>query len=87
MGKNRLHPAHVIQFAALVLLTATWVLGLAGFLLGKPRLYAWAGWTFAATLAVALTPLAAFAVGLVIERISRARREQPDDRHRHDHLD
>lgn len=71
MTRNRLHPARVIPFAAFVFLAATWGLKLAGFFLGEPRMYAWAGWTFAATLVVAFTPLTAFAVGLVLERISR----------------
>lgn len=65
----RPHPIRVVQFAAALSLIATWVLATSGFALGQPRLYTWAGRMLIATLVVALMPLSAFLVGVVIERI------------------
>jgi hypothetical protein len=44
-------------------------LAASGFALGRPRLYTWAGRMRIATLVMALMPLLAFLVGVVIERI------------------
>jgi hypothetical protein len=65
----RTYPIRVVQFAAALSLIATWVLAASGFALGRPRLYTWSGRMLIATLVVALIPLVAFLVGVVIERI------------------
>lgn len=63
------------MFLGLVLLTTTWALAITGYFTGDSRLFAWAVYAFAATLAVASTPLLAFAVGLAIEKIVRDRHQ------------
>jgi hypothetical protein len=72
---KRLHPERVLLRLCLLLLVTTWTLLLAWFFMGDRRVLTWALYALAATLIVASTPLVAFLVLSVIERLR-------GDRHR-----
>jgi hypothetical protein len=70
-GNKRIHPINIVKWLAVLLSIATWGLGLAGFALGDSRWYRWAGFTLAALLCVAFSPIIAFAIGSIVERRNR----------------
>jgi len=68
MQKKRIHPIAVVKLLALVLLFATWGLGIAGFATGNRDYYRWAIYVFGVLLCLSLAPLFLFALGRLFER-------------------
>lgn len=76
MSKQRLHPERVLMVLLGILLPTTWVLCLAGFITGNRQFYTWATGVLIATLVIAFTPLAAFLVLNVADKLRRNRDQE-----------
>jgi hypothetical protein len=68
MKKKRIHPITVIKWLSVILLLATWGLGISGFATGNAVFYQWAVYFFSALLCVAFAPLVIFGFGKFFER-------------------